>query len=171
MVFFAKMREAAAQAAASAALTPAPGIALVMGPSAPVKVGNLAVMIQQGVLAPTRNNLSQTGVINEAQPIRILLLDSFRLLRSQPALSWQLRSATFWSIPTSRALSTSLRKTRRGQFCPLPFRGGRAQDTKWHVHEMGQIILCEEGVCRSQDSRAAPSSSSIRARRLMSRPA
>ncbi len=52
LAFFAKMRAAMATAAASGN-PPALGLPILMGPSAPVKIGNLIGMIERGLLAPT----------------------------------------------------------------------------------------------------------------------
>jgi hypothetical protein len=52
LAFFAKMREKAAAVAASGGPPPL-GLPILMGPSAPVKVGNLMSMIERGMLLPT----------------------------------------------------------------------------------------------------------------------
>ena len=52
IAFFTRMREVVAAAAASGGPPPI-GPQLIMGPSAPVKVGNLMSMIQRGLLSPT----------------------------------------------------------------------------------------------------------------------
>jgi ubiquinone/menaquinone biosynthesis C-methylase UbiE len=52
LAFFAKMREIVAAVAASGGPPPL-GLPILMGPSAPVKVGNLMSMIERGMLSPT----------------------------------------------------------------------------------------------------------------------
>jgi quercetin dioxygenase-like cupin family protein len=41
-----------------------------------------------------------------------------------------------------------VKENSTGTFAHFRFEPGA--HTKWHFHEMGQVILCEEGVCRSQ---------------------
>lgn len=52
LTFFAKVRERAIAAAASGGASPL-GLPLLMGPSAPMKMGNLTGMIERGILSPT----------------------------------------------------------------------------------------------------------------------
>ena len=52
LAFFTKMRETFVAAAASGG-SPQLGLPIVMGPSAPIKVGNLMAMIERGLLSPT----------------------------------------------------------------------------------------------------------------------
>ncbi len=41
-----------------------------------------------------------------------------------------------------------VKENSTGTFAHFRFEPGA--HTKWHFHEMGQVILCEEGVCRTQ---------------------
>ena len=42
----------------------------------------------------------------------------------------------------------TVKENSQGSFAHYRFEAGA--HTKWHTHEGGQIVLCEEGVCRTQ---------------------
>jgi len=67
-------------------------------------------------------------------------------LASLPFLAAQVREVVV--NPNFSGTVYALKENSTGSFAHYRFEPGA--HTKWHTHEMGQVILCEEGVCRSQ---------------------